>query len=68
MVALLMNIILQKVLIHLKQDLQDLYGDRLLYLTLFGSQARGDVEPGSEIDVLVVLNLPVNPIQEIGVI
>jgi len=61
----LMNITLQKVLIHLKQDLTDLYGDRLLHLTLFGSQARGDAEPGSDIDVLVVLKPPVNPGEEI---
>ncbi len=60
-----MNITLQKVLIHLKQDLTDLYGDRLLHLTLFGSQARGDAEPGSDIDVLVVLKPPVNPGEEI---
>lgn len=50
---------------HLKQDLADIYGDRLVHLTLFGSQARGDAEPGSDIDVLVVLKPPVNPREEI---
>lgn len=31
---------------------------------LFGSQARGDAEPDSDIDVLVVLKGEVNPMQE----
>ena len=60
-----MDIILKSILPRLKQDLADLYGDRLLHLTLFGSQARGDAEPGSDIDVLVVLKPPVNPGEEI---
>jgi len=36
-------------------DLRELYGDRLERVLLFGSQARGDAEPGSDIDLLVVL-------------
>ena len=60
-----MNINLQLILTRLKQELTDLYGDRLQHLTLFGSQARGDAEPGSDIDVLVVLKPPVNPGEEI---
>lgn len=50
-----MNPNLQPILEQLKQDLTTLYGDRLSHLTLFGSQARGDSEPESDIDVLVVL-------------
>lgn len=38
------------------QKLKDLYGTRLNKLVLFGSQARGDAVPGSDIDILVVLN------------
>lgn len=60
-----MNPILQPILASLKQSLADVYGDRLRYLTLFGSQARGDAEIGSDIDVLVVLKPPVNPGEEI---
>jgi uncharacterized protein len=60
-----MNTTIQPILIHLKQDLTKLYGDRLHHLTLFGSQARGDAELGSDIDVLVVLKPPVNPGEEI---
>lgn len=60
-----MNVTLIPILTRLKQELTDLYGDRLLCLTLFGSQARGDAEPESDIDVLVVLKSPVNPGAEI---
>ncbi len=60
-----MNPILKPILNYLKQDLIALYGDRLVHLTLFGSQARGDQEPESDIDVLVVLRSPVNPSEEI---
>jgi uncharacterized protein len=60
-----MNAILQPILDPLKQNLTALYGDRLIHLTLFGSQARGDQSPESDIDVLVVLRSPVNPGEEI---
>jgi predicted nucleotidyltransferase len=32
-----------------------LYGERLRELILFGSHARGEAEPGSDVDLLVVL-------------
>jgi uncharacterized protein len=60
-----MNAILQPILDPLKHNLTALYGDRLIHLTLFGSQARGDQSPESDIDVLVVLRSPVNPGEEI---
>jgi predicted nucleotidyltransferase len=56
---------LQKLLAELRRRLEALYGPRLLRLTLYGSQARGDAEPGSDIDVLVVLAGPVRPGEEI---
>ncbi|MFW6108185.1 MAG: nucleotidyltransferase domain-containing protein [bacterium] len=34
-------------------------------LVLYGSRARGDAAPGSDIDVLVVLRGPVSPCEEI---
>ena len=37
------------------RDLQELYGDRLRSVVLFGSWARGDAHPESDIDLLVVL-------------
>jgi uncharacterized protein len=60
-----MNPTLQAILGNLKQELVGLYGDRLCQLTLFGSQARGDAESGSDIDVLVVLRSTVSPGEEI---
>jgi uncharacterized protein len=44
----------------------ELYGDRLVHLVLYGSQARGEAESGSDIDVLVVLQDPVDAGLEIA--
>jgi predicted nucleotidyltransferase len=46
---------LDLILRELRQSLEALYGERLRGLYLFGSYARGDAEPGSDIDVAVVL-------------
>lgn len=46
---------LKTILDELKHRLSDLYGDRVAEMILFGSQARGDAEEGSDIDVLIVL-------------
>jgi uncharacterized protein len=45
----------QTILSLLRVRLEALYGDRLVGLVLFGSQARGDASPGSDIDVMVVV-------------
>jgi uncharacterized protein len=50
----------------LRHGFEALYGDRLVQMMLFGSQARGDAEPESDIDVLVVLQGPVDPGEEIA--
>lgn len=50
---------------ELRQQLEALYGDRLTHVILFGSHARGDADPDSDIDVLVVLRGKVNPGEEI---
>lgn len=60
-----MDATLAVILTQLKQALSDIYRDRLVHLTLFGSQARGNATPESDIDVLVVLKSPVNPGEEI---
>lgn len=49
----------------LKASLVNLYGDRLFAMILFGSQARGEATPDSDIDVMAVLNDPVNVAEDI---
>ena len=56
---------LKPILEELCRVFEALYGDRLLQMVLYSSQARGDAEPGSDIDVLVVLKGEVNPGEEI---
>lgn len=56
---------LESLLTDLRVALEELYGDRLVRLVLYGSQARGDVHEESDVDVLVVLEGPVEPGQEI---
>ncbi len=56
---------LDEALRELKRELEALYGDRLKGLYLFGSHARGDAEPDSDVDVAVVLDDVGSPVAEI---
>ena len=49
-----------------KQRLEALYGERLVEVILFGSVARGEDTPESDVDVLVVLRDPVDRYAESG--
>jgi predicted nucleotidyltransferase len=51
---------------ELKSHLVAVYRQRLARLVLFGSRARGDADPGSDIDVMVVLKGAVKPGAEIS--
>ncbi len=56
----------QNELLHLiKERLQALYGTRFRGLVLYGSVARGDSDIDSDIDLLCLLEGPVNPYNEV---
>ena len=55
------NLILKKC----KQELQKYYGERLKKLILYGSMARGQTNPASDIDLLVLLSPPFNYFTEL---
>ena len=46
---------IQKLLSELKNELTRLYGERLRGVYLYGSYARGENQPGSDVDVMIIL-------------
>ena len=46
---------IQKLLGELKSELIHMYGERLIGVYLYGSCARGENQPGSDVDVMIVL-------------
>ena len=51
-----MSVKISRLLAKLKAELVSLYGPRLSGVFLFGSHARGEARPGSDCDVLIVLD------------
>jgi len=47
---------LREILHRLKAGLEEIYGDRLKGVYLYGSRARGDARPDSDVDLAVVLD------------
>jgi predicted nucleotidyltransferase len=56
---------LSEILTELRRYLEALYSNRLFQVILYGSQARGDAQPDSDIDVLIVLKEPVDFVAEV---
>ncbi len=56
---------LNEILSELHERLREHYGDRLVDVVLYGSQARGDAVEGSDIDVMIVLRGDFNYWEEI---
>jgi predicted nucleotidyltransferase len=53
--------VLHKTVLHeLRRELSGLFGNDLDSLILYGSRARRDPRPDSDIDVLIVLNIPID--------
>lgn len=60
-----METVINNILDQLHNRFDAIYGNRLSKMILYGSQARGDADPESDIDVLVVLKGKVSPCDEI---
>src|SRR3972149_2608332 len=52
-----MPVNIKNLLAELKQGLAKIYGERLKAVVLFGSYARGDYHEGSDLDVMIVLDM-----------
>ncbi len=47
---------IDELLVRLRRGLEQLYGERLAGVYLFGSFARGEATPESDVDILIVLD------------
>jgi len=63
-----MNEETRKLMEKAKYRLRGVYGDRLRGLVLFGSESRGEAEPDSDLDILILLDGPINLWQDISAI
>jgi uncharacterized protein len=56
---------IDEILQEFRHGLEQIYGSRLARVVLFGSQARDEADPDSDIDVMLVLQGAVDPHREI---
>jgi uncharacterized protein len=54
---------IRKVLKILKKEMLHIYGEQLDRIILYGSQARGDARPDSDVDILLVIKDDFNYIE-----
>ena len=59
---------MDKFLKQAKERLENIYGDRFHGLLLYGSEIRGEAEPDSDIDLLVLLDGPIELWDDIRII
>ena len=52
---------LERILVEVKSRLQEILGDNLVEVILFGSYARGEASEGSDVDVLVITRQKPSP-------
>lgn len=55
---------IREIIVKTRRGLQEIYGEQLEQVILFGSQARGEAQPDSDIDILIVLKGDFNYSQE----
>jgi uncharacterized protein len=56
---------IKSILLTIKEQLLELYNDKLIEVILFGSQARGTANNDSDIDILIVLKEEINIGEEV---
>ena len=57
---------LDRILESYVNDVHTLYGDQLKAVILYGSYARGDAEPNSDVDIMILVELTEQEISEKG--
>ena len=61
-----MSQILTEVLKKYVNDVHEIYGDKLKTIILYGSYARGDFRPDSDIDIMILVDLSDDEIRSRG--
>ncbi|MEI6287395.1 MAG: nucleotidyltransferase domain-containing protein [Bacillota bacterium] len=56
--------ILQSLIDKMTLELKTIYGDKLREIIVFGSQARGDADEWSDIDIMVLVDIPKDEIAD----